>query len=253
MNTTHLSSSRHFLEQHGSRPLAELIAIRSHGDRLRYVAGCRCDECRKANSAYERQRLEARKNGDWNGIVDAAKARAHLIGLSSAGIGQRAVAAATDIAISIIGEIRTGHKKRIRARTERLILAVNRDMVSESALVPSGPSLKLVNELVKAGFTKLRIATELNGSRSIHLCKQITVRNAAAIKRIHARLINSDEVLVRAAPALRRLATLRQEGFTDKRIARELACPDDVLQIKGNFIPRGMNNQVSQLYERLMA
>ena len=79
MNSANLasSSSSSFLAQRGLKPASELAAKRPHGDRLRYVAGCRCDLCRKANSTYERERQKARAAGDWNGIVDAAKARQH--------------------------------------------------------------------------------------------------------------------------------------------------------------------------------
>lgn len=68
----------------GLRPVAELAADRPHGDRLRYMAGCRCKECRAANTAYETQRALARKAGDWNGVVSAARARSHIAVLSAA-------------------------------------------------------------------------------------------------------------------------------------------------------------------------
>jgi len=41
----------------------------------------------RANSRYETERAVARKNGDWNGIVDARAARRHISKLSKAGIG----------------------------------------------------------------------------------------------------------------------------------------------------------------------
>jgi hypothetical protein len=99
----------------GLRPIGELAASRPHGDRLRYMAGCHCFKCRRANSDYERMRQAARLAGDWNGIIDAAPARAHLLKLSRAGVGQWSVVAATDIARSMIHEIRNGDRLRIDA------------------------------------------------------------------------------------------------------------------------------------------
>jgi hypothetical protein len=107
------------LASRGLRPVAELAADRPHGHRLRYLAGCRCFHCRRANSDYERERAAARAAGDWNGIVDAAPARRHILALSRRGVGRRMVAAASDVGLSVIADIRTGRKMRIRARTER--------------------------------------------------------------------------------------------------------------------------------------
>ena len=54
-------------------------AERPHGTRLRYISGCKCVPCRAANSRYETGRLRARREGDWNGYVDAATSREWLI------------------------------------------------------------------------------------------------------------------------------------------------------------------------------
>src|SRR5688572_24739280 len=85
---------------------------REHGDRLRYMAGCRCTPCRAANSRYETERLRARKNGDWNGCVPAAKARAHLLKLSRRGVGTRAIADASGVARSILRAVARGEKQQ---------------------------------------------------------------------------------------------------------------------------------------------
>ncbi len=44
----------------------------AHGTRARYVSGCRCDDCRRANRLYERARYAARAGGDWNGLKAGA-------------------------------------------------------------------------------------------------------------------------------------------------------------------------------------
>ena len=142
------------------RSHAELGAVRSHGDRLRYLAGCKCFKCRRANSDYERSRQAARIAGDWNGIVPADRARAHLAKLARAGIGKRSVSAATDLSNTILQDIRNGRPK-IRARTERKILAVTPSMRADRSLVPAVKLWRLIGDLLEEGFTKAALAKHL--------------------------------------------------------------------------------------------
>lgn len=145
----------------GLRSARELGAEREHGERLRYMAGCRCFKCRRSNSDYERERQKARAAGDWNGVVPAGKARAHLIALQKAGVGRRAIAAASDVAESVIVEIREGRKAQIRGRTERRLLAVTPACRADRAYVPAGRTWRYINLLLEEGFSKARIAQEL--------------------------------------------------------------------------------------------
>jgi hypothetical protein len=162
------------LSERGLRPVAELAADRPHGHRLRYLAGCRCFHCRRSNSDYERERAAARAAGDWNGIVDAAPARRHL----------RVVAAASDVALSVIADVRAGRKLKIRARSERRILAVTPACRGDAALVPAGPTWERIEWLLDEGFTKGRIALELGRkTRALQLNREwVTARNAAAVE-----------------------------------------------------------------------
>jgi hypothetical protein len=171
----------------GLKTHAELS--RGCGTRLQYMAGCRCYQCRTANSAYERGRLVARKAGDYNGIVSAEKARQHILKLRKKGVGRKAVYAASDVALSILRAISSGEKKQIRARTERKILAVTPACREDGALVSAKPTWRLVALLLEEGFTKLRIARELGQKgRGLQLGKkQITVRNAARVERLYNR------------------------------------------------------------------
>lgn len=183
----------HSLTARGLKPVGEYAQRREHGDRLRYLGGCRCDLCRKANSTYERARQIARRAGDWNGIVPAAKARAHMVALQKQGIGRRTIADVTDIAESVLSGIRAGTHTNIRARTERLILGVTNDMAADHSHVQASPSWKLINELLRAGFTKVSLARRLGQKGSgLQLGKEfITVRNADQVRKMHAELIHS--------------------------------------------------------------
>jgi hypothetical protein len=176
--------------QRGLRPIAELGGARPHGERLRYLAGCHCFQCRRANSDYERMRQAARLAGDWNGIVDAAAARAHIMKLSRAGVGRHVVADVTDIAHSMIHEIRNGQRRRIRARTERKILAVTPAQRADGAKVPAHHAWVLIRQLLREGFTKRAIARKM-GYRSPALQlnrKRITAANERRVIVVHRQL-----------------------------------------------------------------
>lgn len=171
--------------------IAELAASRPHGDRLRYMAGCHCFKCRRANSDYERMRQAARLAGDWNGIVPAATARIHLVKLARAGVGRRAVGAVTDVSDSVLHEIRHRRRLHIRARTERKILAVTPALGrADHAKVPARKAWRLIGQLIEEGFTKAGLAKQL-GYRSPALqlqCHRITVRNEQRVIALHRRL-----------------------------------------------------------------
>ena len=172
------------LSARGLRPVAELAADRPHGTRLRYLAGCKCFHCRRANSDYERERQAAREAGDWNGIVDADRARRHLLMLSRRGVGRRMVRAASDVAQTVLQDIRTGRKRRIRARTERRILAVTPACRGDAALVPAADTWRRIEWLLEEGFTKARIARELGAKRpALQLRRdRVTARTAAKVE-----------------------------------------------------------------------
>lgn len=97
----------------------------THGTRARYVCGCRCMLCRAANSRYETMRAAERRAGRSNHLVSSAPSRRHLIRLSKAGVGRRAVSDVTGIGCTCLAEIRGGRKLKVRAQTEQKILAVS--------------------------------------------------------------------------------------------------------------------------------
>lgn len=212
-------SAQTALAHRGLRPLAELAQDRPCGDRLRYLAGCRCAACRRANSAYESARAQARKAGDWNGFVSAAKARAHLAALSRAGVGRRAVGDACEVSDTVLSAIISGRKARIRARTERAILAVTAAAAADRALICAAQTWRYLDDLIADGYSKAELARQLGyAHRGLQLGRrQVTVRNAYDVQRLYLRLC-----LVAAAPTLRRLNELAAEGYTRRQILERL-------------------------------
>ncbi|CAB4177448.1 hypothetical protein UFOVP998_45 [uncultured Caudovirales phage] len=164
------------------------------GTRAKYVAkACRCLLCRAANSRYETDRAAARKRGEGNGLVPATAARAHLAKLSRAGIGKRAVAAASDVALTVIEEVRTGRKTQIRQQTARKILAVSIAAVSDHALVPAAGTHRLLRQLLDEGFTKTELARRLGSQARVPALQlkttQITAISAAKVERLYHRVM----------------------------------------------------------------
>lgn len=245
------------LAARGLKRIADLAATRPCGDRLRYMAGCRCAECRRANTEYEKARYKARKTGDWNGLVSAEPARAHLAELSRRGVGYRTVQTAADVSSSVLLAIIGGSKRCIRARTERAILAVTTAAAADHALIDAGPTWLLIDELVHLGYSKAFLAGQLGyANPALQFNRQqVTVRNAYEVQRLHERLRH-----VPAAPTLAQLQELSEEGYHRNRIARLLAelaaerqfdAPD--MTVRQGCIRQQTAELVRDIHRRLLA
>lgn len=166
------------------------------GVRAKYVGGgCRCLLCRAANARYATARAAARKRGEWNGLVDAAAARAHLVKLSRAGVGRNTVADISGVARSVICAIKSGRKITIRKRTQDAILGVTRAATAMGTHVPARQTWKLLDVLIDEGFTKTRLARELGStakSPSLQLRTDVITRgNAIAVQRLYRRYMET--------------------------------------------------------------
>lgn len=252
--------SQNPLGARGLRPVTELAAGRDHGDRLRYMAGCRCFACRRANSAYEAVRKIARAAGEGNGIVPAAKARAHMKALSAQGVGRRSVGAASDVSETVLAEIIAGRKTNIRAATERAILAVTVAAAGDRALVPGKATWKMLDQLIADGYTRSELAARL-GSKSKTPALQlkrdfVTVRSAYLVERLFEQLRFEC-----AKPTMKLLSKLRGEGYTQHQVEQRLAvlaaklgeaAPSLVPNKKGRISTKAAD-LVEQIYREMTA
>lgn len=162
---------------------------RAHGTYVKYVIEqCRCDECRAANRDYERERSRRCAPA----YVDADEVRAHLAWLADRGIGLKSVAKMSGLshgALSklVYGDSRRGTapSKRCRPETRDRILAVHPGMFENGTRVPAGPTLAIVDELVRRGWTRAAIARGVHGPHAATLqlgSELITRKHAAAVK-----------------------------------------------------------------------
>jgi len=138
-----------------------------------------------------RQRVQAVAAGDSRELVSPEPARAHLAALRAKGVGARSVAAASDVALNIIRGVASGKATSIRAHTERRILAVDAVAVADHGHVDSGPTRRLIREIIRAGYTRGEIARRLGASRpALQLApRRILARNALAVERVHRELM----------------------------------------------------------------
>lgn len=239
------------LAARGLRPVAELASTRPHGDRLEYMAGCRCPACRKANSLYERGRQIARQNGEWNGLVAADKARQHILLLSKNGVGRKSVAAATDIGVSIINAIRSGVRTQIRANTERKILAVTSDCRSDHSLIPAGPTWTLIADILADGHSKGWIAKQIGNQRPALQIRRdrVLAKTAQQIERLH-RELGCEQISGRKTR--HQIQKLLDEGYLPKLLKEKLPSGDfDRAMKPGAKLPVRLVQAVNALFLQL--
>jgi hypothetical protein len=211
------------LAARGMRSAAELAAGKPCGTRVRYYAGCRCDACRRANTDYELARAAARARGEGNGLVSAERARKHLAWLSKRGVGRKTAADAAKVAPSIVSRIADGSKTKIREQTERRILAVTETTAADGARVSARATWRMLDELITAGYSKARIASEVLGRpvRSLQISRSLVeVRTAAMVLAAYERLRYANEAGQRSS--LARLSELREEGYRSDEVLRRM-------------------------------
>lgn len=170
----------------------------------------------------------------WNGYVSSKGARKHLRRLSAMGIGYKAVAAASDVAQRVLSEILAGRKKRIRAQTEKRILAVDDGARADKSLVDGARTMALLRDLRARGFTLRDLTRRLFGVASettqIHgilalKSEHVTAATQAKVERFHRRVlageVTPNRPTVDAAETWKLISVLLR-GFSAKALSRKL-------------------------------
>ncbi len=163
----------------------------NHGDRIRYLAGCRCEDCTEGNTAYMRELRARHRLGEVvNTLVSAHRVRQHILKLRKQGVGLRAIAAASGVPRSSLQAIDHGEKTHVRIETQRRIMLVGLAQASDSALIPAAKTWRLIANLREEGYLVKFIAHELGFvGKGLPFGKtHITVRNASRVERLHRRL-----------------------------------------------------------------
>lgn len=167
-----------------------------HGVRARYVAGCRCDDCRRANREYAASRAKAKVYGHTNGLVDATPVRRHLRALSRKGVGRRAVNAATDVAMSLIQAVTAGRQKQLRQEIATKLLGVTAKARGDASLVSAAPTWRRLRSMLAAWYTEEEIARRLGSTAKapkIQIRKdKVLASTEAKVERLYRELMGVD-------------------------------------------------------------
>jgi hypothetical protein len=189
-----------------------------HGRRSTYNSGCPCAPCTAAHRGYSQQRRERQAAGDATGLVDPARAQAHLRQLVDAGAPRRAIARAAGVDRRVVAEALAGGRQMQRAVEARL-LAVTLTAVHATAgprsLVDAAPTWRLLDDLVARGWPKGWLARELGLGRALTLARdRVTMVNAARVAELHERIGSRRPPLHSETPP--RLAELEAREATTK-------------------------------------
>lgn len=167
--------------------LKEYASRRPHGTRAKYVSGCRCGECRKANSDYQRERDARKRRGEeQDPVVDVEPALRHMKALSKNGVGYKSVSEYSGVGKTTLFRILTGEKTHIRKSRLDAILAVHRGCFSAGSLIKAGDTWRRINWMLDEGFTKAEIARRLGAKgRGLQIRKKkVTGRTAVKVERL---------------------------------------------------------------------
>lgn len=170
------------------------IAQHVHGTHACYVLDrCRCSDCRQANTEYQRRRQA------WLGefprepapLVDAAEARAIVQRMKSRGLGLKAIAEQSGVAHGTLWKLwygKPGSRPSRRVRRETLRRLRRLEAVAEpraGAKIDAAEAWRIIDELVRRGWTKTAIAQHVHGvgARSLQVSRHLVFYRTLVVLR----------------------------------------------------------------------
>lgn len=159
---------------------------------------CRCNDCRRASSARERQRRKLKAYGRYGtGLVDAAPAREHLLMLRDFGMGYKTIARVAGVGVTAARTLLYGRedyqggvkgprhgevKKRISRETAERLLAVEPKLeyLGERVTVPAKPYVRRLRALVALGWSQSKLAARL-GMHDTNFSKVFAARRMRSV------------------------------------------------------------------------
>lgn len=174
----------------------------THGTRSRYVAGCRCTPCRKANTVSESDRRRRQLYGAPGAYVPSSAARAHLHALLAAGHSVRAIARAAGVSRQTVirlqrAEGRRPAEGRVHATTAARLVELSPGGldVADGAFVNARGAQRRLKALMAIGWTMPALADAL-GRKPCNLRRvldagQVTRRTDREIRDLYDTLWNA--------------------------------------------------------------
>lgn len=147
---------------------SDLGKRRPHGHMMKYLAGCRCARCRRANCEYKERLAENRRLYGPNDLVPATKVRRLLAEMRKLGIGYKTVARHTRVSKTGLSEIWYRKKFKVRRRTEKKILAFkpSLDTMPATLCIPAEETIAKLRQLILWGYPKSLINREAIGGEA---------------------------------------------------------------------------------------
>lgn len=173
---------------------------RPHGSHAKYaIERCRCEPCRLAQRVYNRNRIRqmSRPDGVWQPYVDAGPVRDHVQWLQTCGVGIKTIAKLSGVAHGTLSKLMFGDlqrhmppSRRVRPTTAKRVMAVMPNHASGAQKVPAAPTWRLLNDLIRRGWSRAELARRLGGQGpglQIHR-HQVLASTARKVERLHAEL-----------------------------------------------------------------
>ena len=161
-----------------------------HGNAGRYRKGCRCTLCSESQAKYIKAwRLKRKRRMKRRLTVISVKALRHMDELRKYGVGVKSIAAACDVGTDTLNRIRAG-QKWIYARTERKILSVTAEAVSDGSRVDASLAQNLLRELMEKGYKPIQLSRALgrtDGSLPMLHRKKIWARTQLRVEKLYRR------------------------------------------------------------------
>jgi hypothetical protein len=156
----------------------------NHGTNVAYVVeGCRCEECRQANRAYERARVRRKAQGR-SLFVPAEPVRAHWRRLRELGMNDDEIERAAGVSHHTSHNLFRGHWRtgepvqRVKRETAEKVFAVRHRKPRLGTRVDATPMREMVLDLMAMGYSVSWVAEQIGVLRS----------NFAPLKAEHVRV-----------------------------------------------------------------
>jgi hypothetical protein len=199
-------------------------AVRRHGVRATYCAGCHCTECRAANAAYQSHRLRLAAQRQWGAappaMVDAGPVRAHVLDLVATGMSAKRVATKAGVSTGAISKLLYGTATKrpshmVRQVTAQRLLSVH---PVPGARVDATGTRRRIQALIAVGWSASQIGARLGISPTnmwgLSRRLMVSARTAARVRALY------DELWDRPPPE----DTHRQRVAASRSRRRAAAC-----------------------------
>jgi transcriptional regulator with XRE-family HTH domain len=188
----------------------------THGTRASYVKGCKCAECRTANSRYSK--LQAyRSAAGISMLVDAEPIKAHVAMLREAGIGRRTIAMRAGVSQTVVDRLVGINTEkpcyRVRPATARRILSVQPGDVARGSILDTTGTSRRLRALVAIGWTQTELARRIGWSvcnlNSVVMARRpsVTVGTARMVAAMY------DELSMTPGPSARARTLAARHGW----------------------------------------